>query len=164
MTANRKEMARNGDDDANVTPNAVPADFQAPGTARGLRRRAALRRSPMKPRTSSLSRRSPLRSSANGPTQRSSPKGTRHVIPTATRMVVARRSGGRCEAPEHAPECTGRADHMHHRMLLSQGGSDHPTNLLHTSWKCHQAIHANPARSYANGSLVRRWRVIEEAS
>lgn len=63
-----------------------------------------------------------------------------------------------CEA--RTPACTGRAVHKHHRKLRSQGGTDHPTNLLFTCFPCHHYIHMNPAISYANGWLIHSWDTV----
>lgn len=63
---------------------------------------------------------------------------------------------GPCEARASA-ECTGRADHSHHRKLRSQGGDDSTANILKVCWRCHHTIHANPAESYEQGWLVKSW-------
>ena len=70
-------------------------------------------------------------------------------IPPAVRLAVRTRAGGFCEAfggpwPSH----------IHHRKLLSQGGLHDPVNLIHVHMSCHDAIHANPTRSYLLGHLV----------
>jgi hypothetical protein len=59
------------------------------------------------------------------------------------RPVVRRRSGGRCEAGV-APNCTGRATHVHHRQLRSQGGPNSLANLLDVCVYCHGVIHGHP--------------------
>lgn len=72
-------------------------------------------------------------------------------IPLAVRRAVKARSDGSCEA------CgMSGADHMHHRQLRSQGGQHTAENLLHVHHGCHEDIHANPARSYRLGHMVRR--------
>lgn len=111
-------------------------------------------------RSASKARNAPMGSTARKQTDRkpgTARKGTRrHVIPTNVREAVIRRSGRRCEAPFHYG-CMGIAQHIHHRQLLSAGGTDHPSNLLHVSLSCHRGIHDHPADSYANGALVSRY-------
>lgn len=52
--------------------------------------------------------------------------------------------------------CTGRAQHKHHRVLRSRGGSDDFGNLVHCCHACHAHIHANPAWATAHGFMSRR--------
>ena len=69
-----------------------------------------------------------------------------------SRGVVLERSGGRCEARTEV--CAHIARHVHHRQLRRFG--DHsPANLLHVCLSCHNWIHANPARSYEAGWLLK---------
>lgn len=68
---------------------------------------------------------------------------------------VRERSGGLCEA-RVSPRCSGRGTHVHHRQLRSQGGTNDVENLLDVCVSCHSFIHANPAKSYALGLLIRR--------
>ena len=70
----------------------------------------------------------------------------------AIRQVRARAAGS-CEA-NAAPECSGRHDHSHHRLLRSQGGRDTPENLLAVCSQCHWFIHENPATSYDRGWML----------
>ena len=58
-----------------------------------------------------------------------------------------------CEAVTEV--CTGRAEHRHHVLPRSAGGND-STPLLDVCSRCHDFIHANPTRSYAEGWLTRR--------
>jgi len=58
------------------------------------------------------------------------------------------------------PRCaTGRhdAEHVHHRKLRSQGGSDESVNLLAVCFNGHRYVHDHPAESYARGWLLRSW-------
>lgn len=59
-----------------------------------------------------------------------------------------------CEAGTRV--CVGRAVHLHHRRLRSQGGGNEPENLLAVCAPCHDHIHRNPAESYERGWLLRR--------
>lgn len=71
------------------------------------------------------------------------------------RAIVAARSGGSCEI-EH-PGCTGRWTERHHRLRRSQGGPDHPSNLLGLCLRGHSFVHANPSLAYARGWLLHSW-------
>lgn len=74
------------------------------------------------------------------------------TIPAGVVSAVKRRSNGICEA------CAdGRAEHIHHRKLRSQGGKHLVDNLLHACSECHRTIHDNPAESYDRGLLVHSW-------
>lgn len=74
-------------------------------------------------------------------------------ISAATRAAVYARSGGMCEAPV-SDRCTGQGVSLHHRKLRRHG--DHSeANLIHLCAFCHHDTHANPARSYLNGWLLR---------
>lgn len=75
-------------------------------------------------------------------------------ISAASRRAVDSRSGGRCEASEHAPFCNGRGEHKHHRRLRSQGGTDHPSNLLNLSLACHTYWHLHPEQARELGIIV----------
>lgn len=121
-----------------------------------------MKRSPMPPRTKPLVTRVPLlrkTSIARRAERRADPAlpnsgrktklGT--SIPLRVRRAVKARSEGNCEV------CLmSGADHMHHRLMRSQGGEHTVENLLHVHWGCHEDIHLNPARSYELGHLVRR--------
>lgn len=56
-----------------------------------------------------------------------------------------------------SPDCTGRADHLHHRKLRKQGGDNSPANLWWCCLACHSFVHLNPALSYSKGWLVHPW-------
>ena len=64
---------------------------------------------------------------------------------------------GPCESGM-SPDCTGRAVHLHHRKLRSQGGTADPSSTMKVCAFCHGAIHASPAKSYAMGQLVKSWQ------
>lgn len=61
-----------------------------------------------------------------------------------------------CQVRCH-PACAGRASQTHHRKLRKQGGTDDPENLLRVCAICHHDIHAQPARSYEHGWLVKSY-------
>lgn len=52
--------------------------------------------------------------------------------------------------------CTGRATEHHHKRPRSAGGGDEKANTIDLDGHCHRFIHANPARSYDEGWLLRR--------
>lgn len=60
-----------------------------------------------------------------------------------------------CECAR-AEVCSGRAEHRHHRLMRSQGGSDEASNTIDVCGPCHTWIHANPSKSYAWGFLLHR--------
>lgn len=73
-------------------------------------------------------------------------------IPDAERMAVHERSGRVCEVRGH--NCTGQAQHIHHRKL--RRFHDHRAiNLLDVCLHCHHDIHAHVKVSYLFGWMVR---------
>jgi len=52
--------------------------------------------------------------------------------------------------------CTGRAEHRHHRLPRSAGGSDDASNTLDTCGACHAFAHSRPSLAYAHGWSLRR--------
>jgi hypothetical protein len=70
------------------------------------------------------------------------------------RAVVYERSGGTCEA--RTPDCEGRLHQVHHRKGRDGELIDDLDLLLGVCIWCHHYIHANPARSYEQGWMVRR--------
>lgn len=72
-----------------------------------------------------------------------------------SRQWTLDRAHGRCEV-RVSPDCTGRAEHVHHILMRSQGGTHDIGNLLAVCHRCHGHIHANPAESYEAGWLHRR--------
>lgn len=75
-------------------------------------------------------------------------------IPGQVRSEVVARSGGRCEAGA-SDQCTGRCDHLHHRLRRSQGGKHTAVNLLACCERCHAHIHDHPAEAFVEGWLIR---------
>jgi hypothetical protein len=52
------------------------------------------------------------------------------------RFAVFARDGYHCKS------CNSMGPlHPHHIIFKSQGGADHPANLITVCWKCHRAIH-----------------------
>lgn len=54
------------------------------------------------------------------------------------------------------PDCGRRATERHHKLRRSQGGTDDKGNTMDCCSIHHSEIHANPARSYENGWLIRK--------
>ena len=50
--------------------------------------------------------------------------------------------------------CTGRAQHKHHMILRSQGGTNHPANLLPVCLPCHDYIHKHPEEAKEHGWII----------
>ncbi len=82
-------------------------------------------------------------------------KGKRSAGWHRSRQWCIDRAHGLCEA-QASVACTGRAEHVHHILLRSQGGSDDPANLLAVCHRCHRWIHDYPERSYREGWLRHR--------
>lgn len=81
----------------------------------------------------------------------------------STRMTVAARSNGRCEAVwwsdgQWEYRCSNPADDIHHALLRSRGGHllDDLTSLhlFHLCRPCHDTVHANPARARRNRLII----------
>jgi len=72
------------------------------------------------------------------------------------RPVIRRRSHGQCEV-RCSQACQGKATHVHHRKMRSQGGDNSEANLLHVCARCHLTIHDGPAIAYEHGWLVHSW-------
>ena len=68
------------------------------------------------------------------------------------RLVIRQRSRHQCEARTEA--CVGAGEHIHHRKLRSQGGTNSANNLIDVCTPCHNWIHAHPALSYERGWLI----------
>lgn len=64
------------------------------------------------------------------------------------RLILAARSGGRCEA------CRDEASDASHRVDRSDGGTWSPANLCHLCRRCHQWFHSYPQLAYLGG-----WRL-----
>lgn len=52
--------------------------------------------------------------------------------------------------------CTGRAEHRHHKLRRSQGGTDDADNTADLCAACHSWAHGHPAASYELDLLRRR--------
>ena len=81
----------------------------------------------------------------------------RNPMPPAIANAVLDRAEGTCEAMIPG-ECTGRAEHLHHRKMRSQGGEHTEANLIAVCGACHRAIHNSGAWSYERELLVRAWK------
>ena len=79
-------------------------------------------------------------------------------IPREVAEIVAERAQGMCEIMDPQTGCNGRAEHMHHRQLRSQGGEHTVENLVHVCSACHHWLHMHPAIAYTNGWLVKSTR------
>lgn len=75
------------------------------------------------------------------------------------RPAVFARASWHCQAGI-SPDCTGSADHAHHVLPRSAGGTDTLGNLLGVCWKCHDRLHAHPEESRRRGLLRSRYREI----
>lgn len=73
-----------------------------------------------------------------------------------SKSVVAKRSGGFCEARTSA--CTGFGEHFHHRAGRVGPGVNLPGSVLHVCVSCHRYLHSHPLESYDRGWLVKRLR------
>ena len=76
-------------------------------------------------------------------------------IPRDVAEIVAERAQGMCEIMDPQTGCNGRAEHMHHRKLRSQGGEHTVENLVHICSTCHDYVHRHPAISHTMGWIVR---------
>ena len=94
----------------------------------------------------------PAKGSRGRVNPRSKKRGTGSRVPAEVVEEVALRSNGWCEC---RPGCRDRAQCLHHRLPRSHGGADSVTNLLALSHRHHEHVHANPAESYRNGTLLR---------
>ena len=127
-----------------------------------LTRSTPLRRSRMKARTTAMRSLPFAGTRTNRLRRKSALAGHPHVIPAHIRRQVIARSGGRCEASEHAAGCAGIAHHLHHRRFRSQGGADAPFNLAHVSWACHEKAHAERAWGLRTGLVIPGYVGLEE--
>lgn len=76
-------------------------------------------------------------------------------VPPEVAETVVNRAMGMCEIMSRETGCNGRAEHLHHRRLRSQGGEHTVENLIHICSPCHAWLHAHPAIAYTNGWLVK---------
>jgi hypothetical protein len=102
-----------------------------------------------------LKRKTPLRAKRGMVRVPLRAKGRRSAGWNRSRQWTLDRAHGRCEALVHE-DCTKRAEHVHHILMRSQGGSDDPANLLACCHLCHHWIHHHPALSYRLGFLAHR--------
>lgn len=85
-------------------------------------------------------------------------KKRKNRMPREVAEQVAERAQGMCEIMSPDTGCTGRAEHMHHRQLRSQGGGHTVQNVVHICSTCHYWLHMHPAIAYTNGWLVKSTR------
>lgn len=71
-------------------------------------------------------------------------------IPAKVRAAVHERSGRVCEFCRSQP-----AEHVHHRLMRSQGGKHELPNLIDLCRECHYYAHHSSER-YVIGLLLRR--------
>ena len=76
-------------------------------------------------------------------------------MPPGVVTAIYERAGVGCEAMIPLAGCTFRGEHLHHRLMRSQGGQHTVENLIRICHRCHHFIHMNPAWSYERGLLVR---------
>jgi hypothetical protein len=70
-----------------------------------------------------------------------------------SKRVVRARSGGRCEV-DAVVDCTGRAEHTHHRLGRVHPRANEPDHLLDVCHVCHAWLHNHPEVSYETGWLL----------
>lgn len=101
---------------------------------------------------SPLTRRTPLR--ARAITRHPASRRARFLTEfAAAKKVVRARSRGRCEA-DASIDCTGRAEHTHHKVGRVHPRANEPGHLLDVCHVCHGWIHAHPDASYRAGWLL----------
>ena len=76
-------------------------------------------------------------------------------VPPEIREAVYERAQGMCEIMSPKAGCTGRAEHLHHRKLRSQGGEHTVENLVHICERCHSYAHLHRAEADTDGWIVR---------
>lgn len=109
-------------------------------------KRTALKRTPFKRKPS------PLRRTTLNPVSERQRRYDREFRKAS--KIVHARSRGICEV-WLSEDCSRRVEHVHHKKLRSQGGTNHPANLLGCCGRCHAEIHRNPALSYEAGWMTR---------
>jgi hypothetical protein len=111
-----------------------------------------MKRSPMK-------RRTPLKLVSE---KRRTENSRREVA----KRIVAKRSGGLCEAaaliatvdPVSASQCRKKAVDFHEKLKRSRGGAiDDPANIVHCCRPCHDFTEAEPALATECGLLTPSW-------
>ena len=151
------EMKRGSSADVNPAqdssaPTSLGDPLSIPPLHSPRRRRersGALRRgtAALSRRTATITRRTAIR-------QRSVRKAGSDTELDTAKAIVRRRSGGRCEAPQHSIGCRGRAEHVHHVKLRSAGGTHDPANLLDLSGACHSWWHLHRDEARRLGIIV----------
>ena len=76
-------------------------------------------------------------------------------VPKDVAETVINRADGHCEIMHYASGCNGRAEHLHHRKLRSQGGEHTAENLIQICSGCHYWLHNNTGVAYEHGWLVK---------
>ena len=76
------------------------------------------------------------------------------------KLMVAERSGGRCERMILRGWSYGCCDKLatdfHHKLLRSQGGQHTTDNVIHLCFWCHRWAHSNPKAAMAEGLVLKR--------
>lgn len=77
------------------------------------------------------------------------------------RQIVLVRDRFKCVA-KISKYCSGNAEHIHHLLRRSAGGSHDPKNLISLCQQCHGWVHNHPAESRMRGWLASRYGVDNE--
>ena len=77
-------------------------------------------------------------------------------MPREVAEAVLARADGWCECMLPTV-CTGAPEHLHHKMLRSQGGEHTEANVTAICAACHSWVHAHPKWAYRAGLLVHGW-------
>lgn len=128
-------------------------DRKTPLEAKTSLRRTAFNRSP---NAASLAHERAKRSN-----QPSRGTANQPAVPPIIRIALTVRSGGVCEMA--FPDCMGQATDPAHRIRTGMGGRkrasktahDVLSNLVHACRRCHSWTHAEPAKAYAMGLMLR---------
>ena len=107
------------------------------------------------PQRSSTLKRTPLKqvSDKRTPMKRVSAQPNEYELEfRKMKPIVRQRSKHQCEAKTDV--CIGSGQHIHHRKLRSQGGTNSEANLIDVCMPCHEWIHAHPALSYQHRWLL----------
>jgi len=103
---------------------------------------------------SPLRRKTPLRAKSSITRTAMKVKPRRPMRPEFRQAVIKRDTSCRAEALWRDVPCSGAA-HIHHVLMRSQGGKDTLEDCILVCSAHHEAIHANPERSYSLGLLRR---------
>lgn len=85
-------------------------------------------------------------------------KKRKNRVPAEVADIVRSRASYMCELMIRDAGCNGKAQHLHHRKMRSQGGEHTVENLVSACTNCHHYVHMKPAISYSHGWLVRSTR------